>query len=78
MEDGDRARRDPDADVGEIWDSESLKDLEKRRRKHPSVRVWGWGKSRIAATARCIVEYSVAGRDNSPHYQTAVLVSLEP
>lgn len=42
MEDGERARRDPEADVGEIWASESLKDLVRRvRRSHPSVRVDG-------------------------------------
>jgi hypothetical protein len=27
VEEGDRVRRDPDTDVGEIWDSDSLKDL---------------------------------------------------
>jgi hypothetical protein len=54
VEEGDRARREPDAEVGEIWDSESLKDLAESRRKYPSVRVWEWGKSRIGAAARCI------------------------
>lgn len=44
VEDGERARRDPDAEVGETWDSESLKGLERRRRKQPSVRVWRWGR----------------------------------
>lgn len=40
-EEGDRARRDPDTDVGETWGSTSLTDLE---RPHAGTRqfVLGW------------------------------------
>ncbi len=31
VEEGDKARREPEAEVGDTWDSESLKDLFSRR-----------------------------------------------
>ena len=39
VEEGDSVRRDPDTDVGEIWDSDSLNGLNSAGRRHPSVRV---------------------------------------